>query len=173
MLGNQAQLSFYSLMDLIYPVGSYYITESSDLSDATKMATKFDGTWEQLEAGRFLEACSSGAGTNKAPGIPDIRGSHRTGFYPKDVGGSNCFKTSSTNDNGWTGSTSQSGIGWANFVAANGEYYNGTYANNVYGKSNTVQPKSRTVYIYKRTGLAGGLTFLEAFCISSKIKEDM
>lgn len=158
MLKSEITLTRHALADLMYPVGSYYITESSSLSTVAQMNEFFGGEWIQLDEGRFLEAATSGAGENKAPGLPNIKGTHRTGFYPKNVGGSGAFDSATTNDNGWTGATNQSGIGWANFLASDGELKrDGTYRNDVYGNSDTVQPMSRTVYVYRRSKLGGGL----------------
>lgn len=49
MLNNQVTLTRYSITDLMYPVGSYYITESYELNTVEKMNAFFGGTWEQIK----------------------------------------------------------------------------------------------------------------------------
>ena len=48
MLNNQLTLTRHSIADLMYPVGSYYITESDELNTVEKMNAFFGGTWEQV-----------------------------------------------------------------------------------------------------------------------------
>lgn len=148
-------------MDMIYPVGSYYITESSDLNTAAKMATRFGGTWAQLDAGRFLEAVTSGAGSNKNAGLPNITGRLTRNGSSGDYGmlwrEQNNYQIKSSGGIVATriyGGTINGG------AAAVGGYELSLDASKggstLYGASDTVQPKSRTVYIYRRTALAGG-----------------
>ena len=49
MLNNQVTLTRHSIADLMYPVGSYYITESEELNTVEKMNAFFGGTWEQIK----------------------------------------------------------------------------------------------------------------------------
>ena len=49
MLNNQLTLTRHSIADLMYPVGSYYITESDELNTVEKMNAFFGGTWEQIK----------------------------------------------------------------------------------------------------------------------------
>lgn len=147
MLNSQAQKTLYGLMDMIYPVGSYYITESSDLDTATKMNTKFGGTWVQLDAGRFLESVTSGAGSNKNAGLPNITGGVEVRIPWTGANENGALKLTSFNTNFVDGRSNQ-GVG-------DRIYFDASKSNPIYGKSTTVQPKSRTVYIYRRTALAG------------------
>ena len=52
-------MAFTNIIDIIYPVGSFYISTSS-----TSPATLFGGTWAALSARRFICA----AGTNYSAG---------------------------------------------------------------------------------------------------------
>ena len=61
MLNNQVTLTRHAIADLMYPVGSYYITESDELNTVAKMNAFFGGTWEQV-TDRFLYGSTS-AGT--------------------------------------------------------------------------------------------------------------
>lgn len=160
--------SVSDIVDLIYPIGSYFITESSNFNTVTKVANHFGGTWVRIEDGRFLEACSSSPGTDKSAGLPNIKGMlyNARGFMGE--------KASETSTNGalskqWIGSGSLNNLSWAGSNRQSYLYFNAsegdcgtdtssqttpTYTskeNSVYGKSTTVQPKSRTVYIYRRT----------------------
>lgn len=134
------------IIDLIYPVGSYFITESSDYNTVTKVQAHFGGTWVSLGDNRFLEAVSTGAGTNKSAGLPNITGVCKTDFSSTFKGAidesTGAFSLSSISKEAPTAVKSQ-GFGNLNFDASR--------SNSIYGASSTVQPKSRTVYMYRRT----------------------
>lgn len=49
-----------ALVDLIYPIGSYFITESSNYDTTTKVANHFGGTWEKVQ-GKFLLGATEGS----------------------------------------------------------------------------------------------------------------
>ena len=61
-----------SIVDLIYPVGSIYMSMNS--ANPEKL---FGGKWEQLPSGYFLESATSGAGDTVAAGLPNIKGSFK------------------------------------------------------------------------------------------------
>lgn len=48
-----------SLLDLIYPSGSYYITRSG-----TSPAAYFGGTWERISEGTYIMSCGDTFGEN-------------------------------------------------------------------------------------------------------------
>lgn len=48
MLNSTEQKTLYGLMNMLYPVGSYYITESADLNTVDKVNAYFGGTWERI-----------------------------------------------------------------------------------------------------------------------------
>ena len=148
MLNSQSQKTLYGLMDMIYPVGSYYITESSDLDTVAKMNAKFGGTWVQLDAGRFLESVTSGAGGNKDAGLPNITGTFIKAAWFSQGGQDGAFVNAGLKESKTTAFNNSSGNGA-------GIKFDASRSSSIYGKSNTVQPKSRTVYIYRRKALAG------------------
>lgn len=155
MLNTAPQIQYSAILDFVYPVGSYFITESADYNTVAKVQAHFGGTWTQLDAGRFLEAVTSGAGSNKAAGLPNITGAvdgNNWGLAQVDTWagtGALWQLSKGTQDASTTKSGSKC---WkVNFDASKGEVHSGTYRNDVYGKSDTVQPKSRTVYMYRRT----------------------
>ena len=138
------------------------------INTTTKVANHFGGTWVRIEAGRFLEACSSSPGTDKSAGLPNIKGMlyNARGFMGE--------RDSETSTNGalskqWINGGSYNNLSWGGANRQSYLYFNAsegdcgtdttsqttpTYTgkdNSVYGKSTTVQPKSRTVYIYRRT----------------------
>lgn len=53
MLNTAPQIQYSAILDFIYPVGSYFITESSDYNTVAKVQAHFGGTWVQV-TGRFL-----------------------------------------------------------------------------------------------------------------------
>lgn len=98
----------------------------------------------------FIEGTNSELGTFKAAGVPDIYGSI----------GQVVYATSGVNYGAFIESTVRSGVAngsWAStkdvlFHASAGEIHNvngsNTYRNDVYGKSDTVQPQAVKQYIY-------------------------
>ena len=63
------------IVDLVYPVGSYFITESSNFNTATKVANYFGGTWVQV-TGRFLYGSSSAGSTGGSNNAVLVSHSH-------------------------------------------------------------------------------------------------
>ena len=149
MLNSASQKTFQFLANLLYPVGSYYITESQELDSVDKMNAYFGGTWERLEAGRFLEAGTSVS--NKEAGLPNITGVTTDNFHYAGVArgeNSGCFQIDDSLPRAMAiGSGSGGGVYHTRF--------NASLSNSIYGNSGTVQPKSRVVYIYKRTSVGG------------------
>lgn len=159
MLNTAPQIQFSAILDFVYPVGSYFITESADYNTVAKVQAHFGGTWVQLDAGRFLEAVTSGAGSNKDAGLPNIKGT-----LGGDTGSTN-YMVSGTRNGGQPytagafaviANVGIGGFGNGNgysrghtitFNAATGATTSGIYSDSV----TTVQPKSRTVYMYRRT----------------------
>ena len=111
------------------------------------------GEWIKLADGTFIEAGSTIKDT--PAGLPNIKGvlnglafdaepgkgSSVDGaferkdfnYFTKNCSGDQFLKTYNTT-----------------FDATKGEIHNDRYSNIIYGKSDTVQPKSRTAYIYYR-----------------------
>lgn len=57
MLNTAPQIQYSAILDFIYPVGSYFITESSNYDTVAKVQAHFGGTWVRLNS-RFLYATS-------------------------------------------------------------------------------------------------------------------
>lgn len=130
----------YSIIDLIYPIGSIYCSLDPSF-DPNKIWT--GTTWEKIKEGIFLEATETAdsIGTEKEAGLPNITGT--IGNWPSVSGrGTGTFK------NYYAGNIS--GYGGAGSYT----YYYGdidaSRSNPIYGNSETVQPHSITCFIWKR-----------------------
>lgn len=136
-----------NIFNVIYPVGSIYITTAN-----TCPIANYIGTWEKVSSGRVLQGAdeSHSAGTTIEAGLPNIKGTH-AGHDSNTTTATGAFRY----DSGATAG-SYSGGGWiASFNAANGEVHKNSqnqdiYRNDVYGKSETVQPPAYVVNIFKR-----------------------
>ena len=66
-----------NIFDLIYPVGSIYISVNS-----VSPKTLFGGEWEMLPEGYALWTATSDAGSTISAGLPNITGSFRVDIKP-------------------------------------------------------------------------------------------
>ena len=137
------------LTDKIFPIGAYFSTEGTFNPNNV-----FAGEWGELPQGTFLEAAGSGgtAGVNHEAGLPNIKGAWRRGsvnentvasggslsgaFYP--VGSKYAYPT--------IGNAQQSYDGYLSLG------FDASKSNSIYKDGvTTVQPKSITAHIWKRT----------------------
>lgn len=123
------------LVNLLYPVGSIYLSVSS-----VNPGTLFGGTWEQIAEGQTLwsAGASYAADTYVEPGLPNITG---TGHY-------------ADNNGNWTGALYDAGH--ANYIgdgSASGTLIglDASRSNPIYGNATTVRPPAFVVYMWKRT----------------------
>lgn len=155
---NTLNSIYNTMFDMIYPIGCTYITAKT-YCDLPR------GTWRLIETAksRVLQVASSPdkAGTTIAAGLPNIAGligvDDRVGHaYLK--GG---FYANGTQRDYNTSSEGGDGRPWhvTAFSASKGECGTTTtitadtvYKNNVYGKSDTVQPPTFLINIYERIG---------------------
>jgi len=146
-------LTAESILSMVYPVGSVYISVN-DVSPAAFLG----GTWEKISQGRVLQGAANGqaAGTAVEAGLP---AAYMPDGWFESVG--------LTNDN-WTkqytggcfgvgiragfayGSGGGQGSDWELCSYAY-RLNNRTITGDCYGKSNTVQPPALLVNIWKRT----------------------
>lgn len=165
----QNAASTSAIVDLIYPIGSYFITESSSYNTAAKVAAHFGGTWTQV-TGRFLYGSSSAGsigGSNDATLV-----SHNHTFTGTKV--SSSFGYVGNTRNNMTDYTSTDGAGNQIFTRSSkqtGAYYGGggrgnndeavikwtyqptgTISTEGSSATNANMPAYRTVYMYRRTG---------------------
>lgn len=93
MLNSTGQKTLYGLMNMLYPVGSYYITESSDLDTVDKMNAYFGGTWERIQnmfllgAGGLYDVGKTGGEASHSLTITEIP-RHAHEYYRMKSGGS-------------------------------------------------------------------------------------
>ena len=136
-----------ALLDFVYPVGSYFITESSSFSTVAQVEAHFGGTWQMIPAGYALWTADSGAGNTISAGLPNIKGTlpKCIGVYDGNTPTGAFTKAGRDADNG--GYANYYGRGSYNFNANSGATTSGIYRDDV----TTVQPPARKVYAYKRT----------------------
>lgn len=131
------------LVDLIYPVGSYFFSNSTNFATVEQVEKHFGGTWTKLGDGFFIEAGSTI--TTRAPGLPNITGQIGNALSDQAIGRASGAFTTWASAAGFQGSDKYK---WTSFdFDAN----RGASVQGIYGNSSTVQPKSRTAYIYYRT----------------------
>jgi hypothetical protein len=129
------------MLQLIYPVGSTYISTSN-----TNPLEALFGTWELVSAGRVLQGADSNhaAGTTIAAGLPNITGQAQSG-------------TPGNKSNMQSGAMQSISRGGGRYVGSGdpATYYyidfNASRSSSIYGASNTVQPPAYVVNIWRRT----------------------
>ncbi|MBR4106183.1 MAG: hypothetical protein IKK52_02650 [Alphaproteobacteria bacterium] len=137
-----------SLLDVIYPIGSIYITTNS----SCPLQALGVGTWELVGQDRVLQGAGlrGAVGTTLSAGLPNIiatvRGTNRTdtgettnGF--KDFSGS--FYATETIAHNVCATASGN-------YQTNGLGFNAALSNPIYGNSATVQPDAYLVNIFRR-----------------------
>lgn len=175
MVASPPQIQMKAILDFIYPIGSYFITESSNLNTVEKVKAHFGGNWTRVE-GRFLYGSSSAGGTggsndavvvSHSHGVTlasngDVNtinvpaGEHITFGNNANRGGimlrsSEGWKDSATLAHMTTTTSDQGKIGSGNYDVYYGKI--DMVINNA-GSSgtNNNMPAYRTVYMYRRTG---------------------
>lgn len=152
-------LRFADILNILYPVGSIYLTTSSTFDPNNA----FGGKWGKIKSGYALwTTAGSDAGKTISAGLPNIAGSIYSSVYGADNGATafssanGCFEGKS-NDDLVTGNNNNPGGGYREvaFTASKGETkIDGTAKTDadykVYGKSDTVQPPAYKVYAWER-----------------------
>lgn len=152
-----------SIVDLVYPVGSYFITESSNFNTTAKVQAHFGGTWTRVE-GRFLYGSSSAGETGGSNDAKVISHSHTfTGqtsaseHYSSDTWSQNAVGAyhnnaayalgfvDQTGGNKWWSSTTKVGVNTIRHTPK------GTISTEGESATGTNMPAYRTVYMYRRT----------------------
>ena len=148
-----ADLTAESILSMVYPVGSVYISVN-DVSPAAFLG----GTWEKISQGRVLQGAANGqaAGTAVEAGLPAA--------YMPDGG----FEAIGLVNDNWTNQHTngcfntgiRAGFAYGSGGGHGSNWQLGSYAysfidrtitGDCYGKSNTVQPPALLVNIWKRT----------------------
>ena len=136
------------IFNVMYPVGAIYITTA----DSCPIAS-YVGTWSKVSSGKVLQGADNdhAAGTSIAAGLPNITGNLSCVTYQRTWQGNGAFATGGTLSNAANTAGASGSFAGLSFNAANGEVHNGTYRNDIYGKSDTVQPPAYVVNIFRRT----------------------
>lgn len=139
MLNSTGQKTLYGLMNMLYPVGSYYITESPDLNTVDKMNAYFGGTWERIQdrfllgAGRTYSVGQEGGEKTHTLTIDEMpRHSHE--YYRMKSGGSTWW------------------VQGKEGTIFSQEYINTSFSGGEQPHNN--MPPYRAVYMYRRKSLA-------------------
>ena len=132
-----------AFVDFVYPVGIVVA-----IANDKKPAFMEYGTWEKVAEDRVLQGSSDGNAPGKKiePGLPNITGSTLFGgiFIYQDYSPSGAFYKKS--ENGPFGYPAGAGV--------NSEpklYFDASKSNEIYGKSETVQPPAYVVAYWQRT----------------------
>lgn len=172
-------LTAESILSMVYPVGSVYISVN-DVSPAAFLG----GTWEKISQGRVLQGAANGqaAGTAVEAGLPNIsvswNGEHTHTRGSMNITGDitmhgipsctvihgmgGAFYSRSA-DSAYHapdcvgGALSENYINfsadrtWTGSTSSDGAHSHNAYITNITGKSTTVQPPALLVNIWKRT----------------------
>lgn len=148
--------SLHSIVDIIYPVGSVYIsTTTVDPKDL------FGGTWEKIATGRTLWGASADSELNTTvnSGLPNITGTYDPRW--SDSSGGGIIMATQNNGAMYTSRPSNHGYWWAAVTTSGKAGVNTQYhtrlnfsaknSNSIYGNSTIVQPPAYKVYMWRRT----------------------
>ena len=139
--------------DLIYPVGSIFVTTGN---------APARGTWEEIAQGRTLQVADSdhAVGTMIAAGLPNITGNMDLTFgytsdnyqTPYPIGATSVSGVFSTNSKWGRMFTPEFMINKmdSKFIYSPG-LFDASNSNPIYGASSTVQPPAYVVHFYRRT----------------------
>lgn len=156
------------IVDLIYPVGSYFITESENLNTVAKVQAHFGGTWVQV-TGRFLYGSTSAGATggeathtltvDEMPSHTHLQNKHHHNLLSNNYGNANA--------NGFGNGDGVRGVSgvWTNGNQTNRYYEKDnnnrenqlvsdttpTNQNTGGGQAHNNMPPYREVYMYRRT----------------------
>ncbi len=132
------------IIDFVYPVGSIYLSLNK-VSPETFMG----GKWELIEEGRALWTTESNDGGELIDaGLPNIKGDLTVvgggssgGWYTAN----GAFKEKNSGNRRYWASSNGASAG-----VSSGFEIDASKSNEIYGKSNTVQPPAIKVYAFKR-----------------------
>lgn len=154
-----------AIADYLYPVGSYYTTESPELDTVEKMNAYFGGTWEAI-IDKFIYAFSvagqEGGEASHTLTIEEMP-NHNHRVLTKTSGYSGNATNLRNGSSGYGYGTAVAGLeqnASTAYVNDNGTdwYLQGTGGSQPHNN----MPPYRTAFVYKRTSLSGGgLKFLQ------------
>lgn len=138
------------ILNALYPIGTIYLTTSTNGVGSSSPASWLGGTWERLPEGYALWTASSGAGGTIGAGLPNI-----TGYLGGDNSEAYRFRGNRVQSgalytNEWT-SSKYTGNNSFNGYNAQTINFDASRSNSIYGASSTVQPPAYKVYAWRRT----------------------
>ena len=138
------------VLNALYPIGTIYLTTSTNGVGSSSPASWLGGTWERLPEGYSLWTASSGAGGTIGAGLPNI-----TGYLGGDNSEAYRFRGNRVQSgalytNEWT-SSKYTGNNSFNGYNAQTINFDASRSNSIYGASSTVQPPAYKVYAWRRT----------------------
>ena len=147
-------LTAESILSMVYPVGSVYISVN-DVSPAAFLG----GTWEKISQGRVLQGAANGqaAGTAVEAGLP---AAYMPDGWFESISLANFDNWTNQYTGGCFGVKLRAGLAYGSGGGHGSDWQLGSYAysfsnrtitGDCYGKSNTVQPPALLVNIWKRT----------------------
>ena len=141
-----------AMIDILYPIGIVVTTATDD----TLKPGEEDGlaTWEEIAQDKVLQGAESGAGQTIEAGLPNVTGSIMTGDGNSGVtsvfgaGGKHNGALYVDRDKNFSNDAYAASAGTGN--NAFGFSFDASKSNNIYGKSETVQPPAYKVHFWKR-----------------------
>lgn len=139
-----------ALLNLIYPVGSVYISVNN-----VNPNVLFGGIWNKISTGRVLMGAANDnqLGTTVDSGLPNITGrviprwsdSSGQGIIIADSGQGALYTSYSGAGNWFSYPNAIDGGGRSDMI-----HFDASRANSIYGKSNIVQPPAFYCYMWQR-----------------------
>ena len=152
-LSNINSMAQENIVDLLYPVGSIYITTANTCPLSTLIS---GSTWELVGTDRVLQGSGNyNAGSTVAAGLPNITGNVRT--YAAIATSSSTTVNSLikagafNNSSAYELRTIPSSTTSATWMRTAIYDFDASQSNSIYGNSTTVQPPAYIVNIYRRT----------------------
>jgi hypothetical protein len=145
-INSQLSSSVLSNLQSVYPIGSLYI----GITDTCPIANLF-GTWEKVADGLCLQGAkgSQVPGETVEAGLPNITGAFKSSRYDDTINWAVVGAEGAFYD---AGNSTNSTTNYSGGAAPTKKYaFDASRSNSIYGKSDTVQPPSYLVNIWKRT----------------------
>lgn len=143
IIGTDGNVVFYNKQEVflaVHPVGSLFLSTSD-----VEPAGLYGGTWEKIAEERTLMGASTThpAGTTVEAGLPNIKGAVLDTWHGSGPSGSGVLSVG-VEGRGSVRNGDDGGFTWGSF------YFDAASYNSIYGNSNTVQPATYYINIWKR-----------------------
>lgn len=143
IIGTDGNVVFYNKQEVflaVHPVGSIFLSTSD-----VEPAGLYGGTWEKIAEERTLMGASTThpAGTTVKAGLPNIKGAVLDTWHGGGPSGTGALSVA-VNGRGSVRNGDEGPFSWGSF------YFDAASYNSIYGNSNTVQPATYYINIWKR-----------------------